>query len=370
MSVTHRSHKDKNFDLLRLIGARGMGHARLRSLIRHFGSPASVLSASAKALAAVQGMDSPTAERIKRDHEACIAFAHAQMRSMQESATELLVFFEHGFPELLAQIETAPSFLFVRGAIMPEDAHAIAIVGTRQPTAYGRAMTEKLAQELAQHGITVVSGLARGIDTVAHAAALRSGGRTIAVLGSGVDHIYPSENYRLAMEIAHRGAILADYPMGTGPDATHFPGRNRIISGLSLGTVVIEAGEKSGALITADYALDQNREVFAVPGLATNPQAKGSNRLIRSGAKLVETVDDILQELEGRLAQTKRIPTPAIQLSLEEQSVYEKLSPEPLHIDAIAEAARMNAHEALSHLLQLEIRGAVRQLSGKHFVKS
>ncbi|HNO12437.1 MAG TPA: DNA-processing protein DprA, partial [bacterium] len=299
MSLTNRPHNDRNFDLLRLIGVHGMGHIRLRNLIRHFGSPTSALSAPAKSVAAVHGMDLPTAERIKLDHEKNIAFAKEQMRRMHESSANLLTFSDEAYPELLKQSESAPYFLFVRGAMTAEDAHAIAIVGTRQPTAYGRAMAEKLSQELAQRGITVVSGLARGIDTAAHTAAMRCGGRTIAVLGSGVDHIYPRENDRLAIEISNRGAVISEYPMGTGPDAAHFPGRNRIISGLSLGTVVIEAGEKSGALITADYALDQNREVFAVPGLATNPHAKGSNRLIRSGAKLVETVDDILQELEG-----------------------------------------------------------------------
>lgn len=231
-------------------------------------------------------------------------------------------------------------------------------------------MTETLARELAVRGITIVSGLARGIDTIAHHSALQHGGRTIAVLGSGVDRIYPAENFKLAMDLMQHGALISDYPMKTAPDAVNFPGRNRIISGLSLGTLIIEAGEKSGALITTEYAMEQNREVFAVPGNITTLQARGPNQLIKQGAKLVETVDDILTELESKLVALKQPSQKLIlNLSQTEETIIGHILNEPIHVDAIAKQSNISVAEALTHLLNLELMGVVRQTAGKHFIR-
>jgi DNA processing protein len=357
--------------LLLLSSVPGIGHAKIRSLVSKFGSAGKVLSAPLHQLVATEGFDQKTAEKILdpalRDPE----FADDQLKLMDEYDVKIVTFWDEDYPENLKNIFDPPAFIFVRGTLSESDRYSVAIVGTRECTPYGRWITETLAQELALRGITVVSGLARGIDTLAHKAAIENGGRTLAVLGSGVDRIYPPENFKLAMELTNHGALISDYPMRTAPDAVNFPGRNRIISGISLGTVIIEAGEKSGALITADYAVEQNREVFAVPGNVNVPQSRGPHKLIKNGAKLVESVDDILIELEHKL---QPLTKPAkkeklLQLNFHEQSVYDCIANDPRHIDQISKTAKMSISETLSHLLSLELMGAVKQLSGKHFIK-
>ncbi len=357
--------------LLLLSAVPGIGHSKLRTLVGKFGSAEKALAATPAQIIATDGFDQKTAEKILDPSLRDPRYTQEQRRLMDEYGTRLITFWDDEYPENLKNIYDAPAYLFVRGTLSESDRYSVALVGTRDCTPYGRRMTEILSQELAKRGITIVSGLARGIDTVAHKTALAHGGRTLAVLGSGVDRIYPAENFKLAMDITSNGALISDYPMHTAPDAVNFPGRNRIISGISLGTVIIEAGSKSGALITADYALEQNREVFAVPGNATVPQSAGPHRLIKNGAKLVESVDDILSELEHKL---KPLIAPVrkekvLQLSLQEQSVYDCVADDPLHIDQISKTANMSVSEALSHLLSLELMGAVRQLSGKHFIK-
>ncbi len=364
---------DETFHTLRLANIPGIGHSRMRKLVQKFGSSESVLSATLHQLVATEGIDKKTADAIRRASGRNIDFVDDQLKRMARYSTRLMTFQDHDYPASLNSVADGPAFLFVRGQTAALQLPAVGIVGTRGPSTYGKTMAETLARELAQRGIAVVSGLARGIDTCAHAAALRAGGTTIAVLGSGVDRIYPSENLKLATELLVQGALVSEYPMNTAPDAVHFPGRNRIISGLALGVVVVEAGEKSGALITADYALEQNREVFAVPGPAYAPKSKGPNGLIKQGAKLVEHVDDILCEIEHRLRPESRPtfrPQPQLKLTDVETAIYEILRPEPLHVDAISQKSNLAVSEALNHLLALELQGVVKQLAGKHFSRA
>jgi DNA processing protein len=370
MSIMPIDEKDI-FHLLLLASVPGIGHSKLRALIQKFGSAEHVFRASLLQLTSTDGFEQKTAEKILDSSKRDEAFAEDQIALIRKYKTQFISLWDPEFPENLKNIYDPPAYIYIRGTLEPADEYSVAIVGTREATPYGRHMAEVLSRELSLRGITTVSGLARGIDTIVHQASIRHGGRTLAVLGCGVDRIYPSENYKLAMEIIERGALISDYPMRTAPDAIHFPGRNRIISGLSLGTVIVEAPERSGALITAEYALEQNRELFAVPGNAVVPQAKGPNRLIRQGAKLVETVDDILSELESRLIRFRTPPVskPAVILPETEAKVFDCISTEPIHIDEISRQARMPVSETLSRLLNLEISGMVRQLAGMHFVK-
>lgn len=359
------------YQLLLLASIPGIGHAKIRTLVNKFGSAEKVMAAPLHQLIATEGFDQKTAEKVLDPTQRDADFVDDQLKQMDEYDVRPVTIWDEDYPENLKNIFDPPAFLFVRGTLGESDRYSVAIVGTRDCTPYGKWMTETLAQELALRGITVVSGLARGIDTVAHKAALQNGGRTLAILGSGVDRIYPAENFKLAMQITEHGALISDYPMRTGPDAVNFPGRNRIISGISLGSVIVEAGEKSGALITSEYALEQNREVFAVPGNVNVPQSRGPHKLIRNGAKLVESVDDILIELEHKL---QPLTKPAkkekfLQLNFHEQSVYDCIANDPRHIDQISKTANLSVSETLSHLLSLELMGAVKQLSGKHFIK-
>jgi len=356
--------------LLRLLMVPGIGPARVRNLIGHFRSAQSVLQARTPALCRVDGIDQVLAEAIQQappeEHAA------QQLAILEKHRSSVITFLGKDFPADLKTISDAPVTLFVRGSLLPADKFSIAIVGTRQPTTYGTMVTERLAADLVSSRLTIVSGLARGIDTIAHRTALKAGGRTIAVLGSGLDMIYPAENRRLADEIADSGAVLTEYFFGTKPDAPNFPRRNRIISGLSLGTVVVEAGEKSGALITATMALEQGREVFAVPGNIFSPKSSGTHRLIQEGARLVGSVDDILSELTAQLdlfGKTNRLSPPLASLTDTEQRLFDLLTHEPLHIDALARQANLPSAQVLSTLLQLEFKNGVKQLPGKMFVR-
>ncbi|MBL7996896.1 DNA-protecting protein DprA [bacterium] len=362
---------DNFHHLLLLSSIPGIGHAKIRSLVNKFGSAENVLRAPLHQLVATDGFDQKTAEKILSPSQRDPSFVEDQIKLLDQYHANIVTFWDEEYPENLKNIFDPPAFLFVRGTLSDTDRYSVAVVGTRECTSYGKWVTESLSQELAIRGITVVSGLARGIDTIAHITAIKNGGRTLAVLGSGVDRIYPSENFKLAMDIADHGALISDYPMRTAPDAVNFPGRNRIISGISLGTLIVEAGEKSGALITAEYATEQNREVFAIPGNVNVRQSRGPNRLIKNGAKLVESVDDILVELEHKLMPlTHPVKKEKIlQLNNQEQSVYDCVANDPRHIDHISRTAKLSTGETLSYLLNLELMGAVKQLSGKHFVK-
>jgi DNA processing protein len=355
--------------LLQLYSIPGIGPYRINKLITVFGSPQAVLEAPVQKLTHVEGIDKITAARIKT--EVNNRFVSKQLELIEKYQVKTITYCDENYPALLKKIHDAPALLYMKGNLLAEDNLAIAIVGTRVPSHYGRLMSERFSKELIEHKFTIVSGLARGIDTVAHKEALNSHGRTIAVLGSGIDQIYPPENRKLAREISDNGAVISEYPLGTLPDAVHFPRRNRIISGLSYGVLIIEAGIKSGALITAFHALEQNREVFAIPGPINSAKSSGTNKLIKEGAKLVQGMQDILQELENQLSlpQKKMKQATVPELETKGKEIFELLSDSPLHIDQIAAKSNKSVPEVLGILLTLELLGIVRQLSGKRFIR-
>jgi len=283
------------------------------------------------------------------------------------------------YPEILRHIYNAPGALFVEGKILASDSNAVAIVGTRHATDYGLRQCEKLSFDLAVRGITVVSGMALGIDTAAHRGAIEAGGRTIAVLGSGHNNIYPPENRKLYGEIVKNGAVVSEYPPDTFPLKTNFPKRNRIISGMSRGVVVIEAPERSGALITANFALEQGREVFAMPGNISSAKSSGTNRLIKEGAKLVENVRDILEELKHVMDIDESDDNLPIQgfskpgivrsMSLREKKIFEVLGDKPKSIDEISKTAEIPVNKISEELLKLELKKLIKALPGENFIK-
>ncbi len=272
------------------------------------------------------------------------------------------------YPRLLREINQPPPVLYVRGELSLDDEWAVAIVGTRKLTHYGRQAAEEFSRQLADHHITVVSGLARGIDAVAHKAAIEAGGRSIAVLGSGVDRIYPPEHTALAEKIMNHGAIISDYAPGTSPESSNFPPRNRIISGLSRAVVVIEAGEKSGALITAEFASDQGRDVYALPGQIFSLQSKGTNRLIQNGAKPILEIRDLLIDLQVELIQEHKQMRMTYPLDTFEQKILSLLSDQPLHVDEITQLSEMPVSQVSACLSMLELKGVSRQVGGMKYV--
>jgi DNA processing protein len=284
------------------------------------------------------------------------------------------------YPALLREVPDAPEYLHVRGVLVSHDALAVAVVGSRQATPYGLATAEDLSGELASRGVTVVSGLARGIDSAAHRGALRAGGRTIAVLGSGVDVIYPPENRRLAAEIESQGAVVSQFALGTPPLSHHFPARNRVIAGLALGVVVVEAAERSGALITARLAAELGREVMALPGRVTSPQSRGAHALIRDGVALVQGWEDVVAELPARWRQcvTPRRDSPRDDAhagkrgELEDQdtqALLDVVGDEPLTMDEVIEKSGLAPGRAAALLLELELQGRILQVEGRRFVQ-
>lgn len=367
-------------DLLVLSRIPGIGPARLRALVTHFGDTPSIFHASPRELIAVEGIEQKTALNIANFFRHGIpqdtqGYAAGQLSRLQAAGGRLISFWDDDYPPHLKRIYDPPPFLFVRGSLTDADTPSIAVVGTRTPTPYGTRLAERFATDLCSLGITVVSGLARGIDTIAHGAALKAGGRTLAVIGSGIDVMYPPENGGLASRLTSRGALISEFVMGTKPDAVNFPQRNRIISGITLGTLVIETGIAGGAMITARIALDQGREVFALPSPVTGTVRSGTNLLIREGsALLTESVEDILAELGSRLRGAGMVlpvlpEAPPPPLTLFEQRVFDVLTDRPVHIDTVAELSGYSTSEALVHLLALEFKGAVRQLPGKLFLR-
>jgi DNA processing protein len=353
----------------------GVGRITFKKLVEYFGHPRHVMQATAGQLLWVSGIGPKLAQAIsgfQTDRA-----VERELRAVQSAGCQIVTQCDEAYPALLKAIEDPPPVLYVRGDLGDPMALGIAVVGSRRPSIYGKVVAEQLARGLAENGVTVVSGLARGIDSVAQLATLESGGRTIAVLGCGLAHMYPPENHRLAERISHQGAVVSEFPMATKPDRLNFPLRNRTISGFSLGTVVVEAGERSGALITAQWALEQGREVFAVPGNVTAPTSRGTNRLIKMGAKLVENVDDIFDELPqyALLKKRQRVPTQEefcrVDSTPEERRLLELLDPvEPRPIDGIIEHAHFPTSMVSSLLLKLELEGRVTQLPGKLFLRT
>lgn len=358
--------------LINISAIPGVGATRIRALVAHFKSTENIFNASLKQLTAVEGIETKTAKSIKDYSD--FDYGTEQVSKAKQAGIEIIDFWDEKYPENLKRIYDPPAFLFVKGTLVKQDKYAISIVGTRLPSSYGKVVAEKIAKELAQKGLVIVSGLARGIDTISHWAAVQSGGRTIAVMGSGLDHIYPGENKKLAEKIIEQGALISEFPMGTKPDAVNFPRRNRIISGMALGTIVVEAGLKSGALLTANYALEQNREIFAVPGNINSPKSLGTNQIIKDGAKLISSANDVLIELEPQLkhflkddeAKSRELPQDLSEL---EKMLLEKLSNVPIHIDKLSKVIGKSTAETLSALLPLEFKDLVKQLPGKLFVR-
>jgi len=362
---------DKLSAILSLLSINGLGSHRILKLHQQFPDIQEIFSTSLKRLMEVPGIDIKLAKRIKNNVDQ--EFVTRQLNLLKNSPFKITTIFDDDYPDRLKNIYDPPVVLFRHGEFLPQDEDAIAIVGTRNPDHYGKEVATLLVSQLVEQNITIVSGFARGIDTIAHKTAIEKGGRTIAVLGNGIDRIYPPENRLLREKIIAQGVYCSEFPFGTKPDAVNFPRRNRIISGLSLGTVVVSAGEKSGALLTAYYALDQNREVFAVPGRITDEKSVGTNRLIQKGAKLVSSVDDILDEIDAN----RRFPRQPRQIEIvfkfedeEEKVIYESLSSDPIHIDDLAHLLNKNTYSILATLLSLELKGAVRQLAGKMFIKA
>jgi DNA processing protein len=287
---------------------------------------------------------------------------------IEAQGIKILTWADEEYPSRLREIDQPPPVLYVRGEYLQDDLFAVAVVGTRKVTPYGRQLTEEIASFLAANGITVVSGLARGVDAIAHQTALRAGGRSIGILGSGVDKIYPPEHRALAEQMMERGAIISDYAVGTPPDASNFPPRNRIISGLSLAVVVIEAAETSGALITAEFAAEHGREVFAVPGSIFAPQSKGTNRLIQKGALPLLTPDDLMQALDITRIGEHKSARKVLPADETEALVLSVLSREPLHVDEIRNQANLPIEKVSATLALMELKGMVRQVGGMNYV--
>ena len=333
-----------------------MGPGRMHRLLRHFGSMAAAWHASPAAWrdAGLERDVAATLERMRKQIDTA-----QELSRLTEAGVSVLTWADDAFPPLLRQIPSPPILLYLRGNLEVSDQLALAIVGTRNATVYGRSVTRRLASDLAATGVTVVSGLARGIDAVAHRAALEVGGRTLAVFGCGVDVIYPAEHRRLADEVAAQGALISEYPLGRQPAADQFPVRNRLISGLSLGVVITESRERSGALITAEFAGQQGRDVFAVPGSILTQSSAGPHRLIQDGAKLVMKVEDILSELNIHLAARQPELTAAVPLSAEEEQILEVLAGDPVHVDEISVHTDIPVQQVSSLLTLMEVRGVV-----------
>jgi len=358
------------YSILLLTSIPGLGPHRIRSLVGHFGSSQAVLNAGINELSQVENIDDRITHNIK--NKADRAFADNQLSLIEKHKIKVITYWDKEYPAILKKIYDPPILLYIKGSFWEENDNGIGVVGTRTASQYGKWVAERFGGDLARVGVTVISGMARGIDTYAHRGAIKGGGKTVAVLGCGVDIVYPPENQKLYEQIAENGAVISEFPIGTGPVGAYFPRRNRIISGLSLGTVVVEAGKKSGALITAYIALDQGREVFAVPGSIRNFRSRGTHKLIKEGAKLVENVEDILDEIPELKVERKKKEKQGDFLKLlsdKEQMLWRVLSEEPLHIDKIASDAKMETSEALALLLSLELKNFVKQLSGMMFVR-
>jgi DNA processing protein len=369
-------------DWLRLVLTPEIGSRRGKSLLERFITPKAISEASLEDIAEVENVGREVAERIVGGRRRIDL--DRQIKLIEKNNVTLIPLDSELYPASLKSIYDPPLVLFVKGEILPQDYFSIAIVGTRLASFYGRAMSEKLSRQLAAKGFTIVSGGARGIDTFSHQAALGTKGRTLAVLGCGLDIAYPPENKKLFEEIAEKGAMVSEFSLSTRPDKGNFPMRNRIISGLSLGVVVIEAPHKSGALITVTHANEQGREVFSVPGHADSFVSKGTNQLLREGAKLVENADDIIEELEPVLKskikefktnrpqslQEKQIPLIKPQLSDEEARLFDLISLGPLDLDDIIVKSQSSVSAVSAVLMMLQLKKLVKQLPGKIFERA
>ncbi len=344
---------------------KGIGAVRFKALLDAFGNAEAAWNASPEALVEV-GLSRKIIESFQRVRKG-VSLEQIWGR-IQSLGVDVLTWDDEGYPRHLKEIDQPPPVLYIRGSLMPEDEWAVAIVGTRRVTSYGRQVAEEVATTLAQSGVTIISGLARGVDSIAQQAALNAGGRTLAVLGNGVDLVYPPENKRLASEIIEHGALVSDYALGTPPDGINFPPRNRIISGLAMSVIIVEAGLTSGALITASFAVEQGRDVFAVPGNINAPQSLGTNRLIRDGAQPLLSPQDVLEALNLTMVTEHRVVRVALPTDPVESRLYKLLSREPMHVDEIRAQANMPIETVSATLAMMELKGMVRQVGGMNYV--
>jgi DNA processing protein len=354
-----------------------IGSTRLKKLLEFFGKPENILKAPWEKLMAVSGIGEKTARKIVSLKEEEI---DRELNLAKKYNLKIITIDNADYPYNLKYIPGPPIVLYIKGNLQKEDNLGIAIVGSRRASFYGLTLAEKFARDLSCQGLTIISGMARGIDTCAHRGALKENKRTIAVMGSGFNHIYPEENKELVEEIAKNGAVISEFSIDTEPLKENFPRRNRVISGLSLGVLVVEAAKNSGALITADFALEQGREVFALPGKVDSSTSFGTNALIKQGAKLVSCTEDILEELNlgaGLFAAKKSEEAVSLNsdsqthiLSAEESSLYGLLSSQPVLLDEIAEKSAMHIPRISEILLKLEIKKLIRQLPGKQFIRN
>jgi DNA processing protein len=355
----------------------GVGDRTLLRLIHTFGSPDGVLSATVAELTHA-GCSPELAESVRRGPESDIRRQiDRQVKSVERLKIQTLTLFDRSYPARLKAIPDPPPLLYVSGTFEQQDEVAVAIVGGRRATPLGKVVTEEIAKDLARCGVTIVSGLARGIDAAAHRGALAGKGRTIAVLGCGIDRTYPTEHHALRRTIESHGAVITELPIGAAPQSHHFPRRNRIISGLSFGVLVSEAATDSGSLITAKLALEQGRDVFAIPGSIKEEACRGSNRLIKEGAKLVEgaqdILDDLLPQIDARQRARLHLDGTAMDaqapLRKEDSLVYDALSYEARSVDAVIESTGLSAAQVAATLLSLELSGRIRQLPGQQYIR-
>lgn len=363
-----------------LNGIKGIGNAFIRRLVDYFGSPVKALKASGAELASAQIIPANAVQNIIQFSQD--TFLLNEYNCARQKQVQIITYLEEAYPALLREIPDSPAVLYVKGDLKVLENPCVGLVGSREASIYGLTTAAQLSRELAEKGFTIVSGLARGIDTASHKGALQAKGKTVAVVGCGLNHVYPAQNKNLFEEIAQSGAVVSEFPFDCAPLAHNFPRRNRIISGLSLGIVVVEASEKSGALITADFALEQGREVFAVPGPIGCFSSTGVNNLIKQGAKLITSVDDVIEDLaepfiknlqepsviSSQLSENENIQNEI--LNEEEYKVFEFLTSRAQHIDEISILSGMNQFKLSAVLLQLEMRGYIKQLPGKHYVKN
>ncbi len=357
----------------------GLGNIRIRNLISHFSSAGNILKLSEDRWESEQILARNVFQKILEFPKD--KFLDDEYNLVLKHKAQIVSCLEENFPKNLQEIPDAPVVLYYKGNLAANDEAAVAVVGSRMASFYGLSLAEKFARRFAELGITVVSGMARGIDTAAHRGCLQASGRTLAILGCGLTHIYPRENKGLMESIEKQGAVISEFPMATPARAYNFPRRNRIISGLSLGVLVVEASLKSGALVTSRCALEQGREVFAIPGQIDHPTAQGPHRLIKEGAKLVNGVEDVLEELRlplesflFKLTDVKKKLSPENReeignLSPEESRVYHHLTLQPVYIDELAKQMQSTPLDMMKVLLQLELKQYVKQLPGKYFVR-
>ncbi|MFQ5543919.1 MAG: DNA-processing protein DprA, partial [Nitrospiria bacterium] len=347
----------------------GIGNILYRRLLQTFKTPEAAFNATEAALISVEGISTGLAKKIHSFSD--FDTVDRDLEKADKSDTSILTFNDSDYPSLLATIDDPPPFLYVKGSWNGDLHYPIAVVGSRKTTTYGRSVTERLCRSLSENGMIIISGFARGIDSHAHRAALTAGGRTIAVLGCGIDVCYPVENKKLFHEILEQGAIISEFPMDALPEPHHFPQRNRIISGLSLGCVVIESGLRSGSLITARLALEQGREVFAVPGSIFSDHSAGPHHLIASGAKLVRGVEDILEEILPQVRQwTLFSESKKPDLEEDEEKIFSLLSFDPKHVDLVISESTMPTSVVSNLLLMLELKGFIRQQAGQYYVRT